>query len=241
MKKLLTIPVVLALLSLCGCTKWGGEPVTKDFDIEGNYTKLTVEDAFDITVSDAATKAIVTANERDMPKIIVEESGDELCMYLKGWSLGHGKIQVILPYNPELKSVNLSGASDFTSDFVFTGQRVEVSLSGASDFNGRVETEELKLTLSGSSEATVKGQTGILGLELSGSSDLVRKTDGNRYALWCDKCECAISGSSDAFIHCDGEITGSISGSSRLHFTGNAFTADCDVSGSSDLIHDVLQ
>ena len=79
-----------------------------------------------------------------------------------------------------------------------------------------------------------------LELNISGSSELEKKVVNNRYSLTCDQCECSISGSSDAYIHCDGTITGSISGSSTLHFTGTAFTADCNTSGGSEIIHDVL-
>lgn len=240
MKKYLIALSTLALAAFCGCSK--GDPVTQNFSIAGSYTELVVEDAFDVTVSNEVTQAVVTAGEKIMSKVRVEKSGNTLKIYLKGWNISHGDMKVILPYNPDLTNVNLSGASDFraSSVFVMNGQKVEVHCSGASDFYGSVDANELKIALSGSSDATIDGNADKLVLNISGSSDLEEKIVGNHYSLSCDQCECSISGSSTAYIHCDGTIKGSISGSSSIHFTGTAFTADCSTSGSSHIVHDVL-
>ena len=149
-------------------------------------------------------------------------------------------MKVLLPYNPDLNDVDLSGASDFHSTFAITGQKVELELSGASDFYGFVEADELELKISGSSNATIDGVVGKLDMSISGSSDLKEKIVGNHYSLVCDQCKCSVSGSSDAYIHCDGSIKGGVSGSSELHYTGNASTSGCSISGSSSVTHDVL-
>lgn len=240
MKKYLIALSTLAIMAFCSCSKGDGDLITQEFSINGSYTELVIEDAFDVTVSDAVSQVTVTAGDRIMSKVKVEKSGDKLKIYLKGWTINHGTMKVVLPYNPELKSLNLSGACDFTSAYALTGQKVELELSGASDFIGCVMADELDLELSGSSDATIDGIVAKLDLDISGSSSLEKKIVNNQYSLACTDCECSISGSSRAYIHCDGTITGSISGSSDLHFTGSAFTADCNTSGSSDIIHDVL-
>jgi len=240
MKKYLLLLSAFALNAFCGCSKWAGDPITQEFSLDGTYTELVVEDAFDVTVSDAVSRVTVTAGDNIMSKVRVERDGNELTIYLKGWTVGSGEMKVLLPYNPDLRSVDLSGASDFRSTFALSGSKVEIEASGASNFYGIVEADELELDLSGSSDATIDGQVARLDMHLSGSSDLVKKVINGRYSLVCDQCECSISGSSDAYLHCDGTIRGSISGSSRLYFTGTAFTADCSTSGGSDIVHDVL-
>ena len=240
MKKYLIILSVFTITTFCSCSKWDGDPITQEFSIDGNYTELVVEDAFDITVSNEVSQVTITAGDNIMSKVKVERSGSTLKIYLKGWTINHNDMKVLLPYNPNLKDIDLSGASDFHSAFALVGQEVEIELSGASNFYGSVEAEELELNLSGSSDATIEGIVNKLDMNISGSSELEQKVVGNRYSLSCNQCECSISGSSDAYIHCDGSIRGSISGSSNLHFTGTAFTADCNTSGSSDIIHDVL-
>ena len=240
MKKQLIALTAIALMGFCSCEKMDGDPITQEFSIEGSYTALDVDDAFDVSVSDEVTQVVVTAGDNIMSKVRVERVGNTLKLYLKGWTISHGSMKVVLPYNPILKSVDLSGASEFRSAFPLTSQKVEVECSGASDFYGSVAADELELDISGSSNATIDGVVVKLDMSISGSSDLKEKIVGNRYSLACSQCECSVSGSSDAFIHCDTSIKGSVSGSSSLHYTGNAATTNCSVSGSSSIVHDVL-
>lgn len=240
MKNFLFLLSLIAMSVFCGCSKWDGDPITQEFSIDGAYSKLDIEDAFDVTVSDEVTAVTVTAGDNVMSKVRVEENGNTLKIYLKGWAISHDEMKVVLPYNPQLTSIELSGASDFRSSHVLAGTKVEIELSGSSDFYGFVEANELELDLSGASTATIEGQVAKLDMTISGSGALEKKMADKRYSLACDQCECSISGSSDAYIHCDGSIRGSVSGSSDLHFTGNARTTDCHTSGSSSISHDVF-
>ena len=240
MKKCLTVLSAVILTAFCGCSKMDGDPITKEFSITGSYTALDVDDAFDVTVSDTVSQAVVTAGDNIISKVRVEKDGNTLKIYLKGWTVSHSKMNVTLPYNPDLTSVDLSGASGFRSSFTLQGQKIEIECSGASDFYGFVEADELELDLSGASDATIDGTANKLGMDISGSSDLKQKIVDNRYSLVCNQCKCSISGSSDVYIHCDGTISGSVSGSSNLHYTGNAATSGCSTSGGSSVSHDVL-
>ena len=298
MKKYLFVLSVLVLFAFSSCQKFAGDPITKDFTIEGTYTELEVQDAFDVTVSDVATQVTVTAGENIMPKVIVEIVDNTLKIRLKPLANNYGSdMTVILPYNADLTSVDLSGASEFHSEYGLEGEKVEVELSGASDFYCDIDADEIKielsgasnfhgkavadkaeihmsgssdyfgdvladeidmdlsgsssiesnvsannldLDLSGASDATIVGQVTRLEIDLEGASNIIRKVVGKRYALVCDTCEGSMSGSSDAYIHCDGTIKVNLSGGSELHFTGDAFTADSTTSGGSKISHDVL-
>ena len=269
----------LVLFAFIGCQKYAGEPITKDFSISGTYTELEVEDAFDVTISDVATQVTVTAGEYVMPNVVVETVENTLKIYLKGWHSNRGTdMTVILPYNANLTSVDLSGASEFHSEYGLEGDKVEVELSGASEFycdidadevdidlsgasdffgdiladeiemdlsgsskiKGYVEALDLDLEMSGASEATFEGQVDMLKIDLSGSSDIKKTINGNRYGFACNQCEGRISGSSNAYIHCDGTIKVNLSGASDLYYTGNAATTGSTTSGGSGIYHDVL-
>lgn len=297
MKKYLFVLSTLVLFAFSSCQKFAGDPITKDFTIAGTYTELEVQDAFEVTVSDVATQVTVTAGENVMPKVIVEIVGNTLKIRVKPMAtLYGGELKAVIPYNADLTSVDLSGASEFHSEYGLEGQNVEVELSGASDFycdidaddikidlsgssnfhgnavadkveahlsgssdffgdvladeidmelsgsssiEGNVSAGELDLEMSGASDATLVGHVTQLKIDLEDSSNIVKKVVGNRYALICDNCEGKMSGSSDVYIHCDGSIKVNLSGSSELHFTGNAFTGDSTTSGSSNIIHEV--
>ena len=134
--------------------------------------------------------------------------------------------------------VDCSGASEFYADI--EADEIDMDLSGASIINGQVTTRDLDLHLSGASKAGLEGRVDELDLRLSGASHLLRAMAGNSYALTCEKCEGSLSGASSAYFHCDGAIRVSLTGSSDLHYTGNAATSGCSTSGSSTVVHDVL-
>ena len=236
MKKYLIIISTIALTAFCSCSKSDGDPMTKEFNVDGTDTALDVDDAFDVTVSDAVSQVTVTAGDRIMPKVRVEISGAELKIYLKGWTVSHGDMKVLLPRNANLKKVDLSGASNFHGDLV--ADEVELEISGASDFYGSVMATKLDVDMSGASKATIDGQVGTLKVDVSGSSSIAQKVVNNRYSLACDLCEGEISGASDVYIHCEGSIKVDISGASDLHFTGTAYTYDSHTSGGSNIVHD---
>ena len=65
--------------------------------------------------------------------------------------------------------------------------------------------------------------------------------NSERYALVTGNCEGSLSGSSDAYIHCDGFISVDLSGASTLYYTGSARTSGSSTSGSSNIVHNVLR
>lgn len=262
MKKYFAVFSVLILFAFTGCYKNAGNPITKEFSVSGNYTELQVEDAFEVTVSDAVSQVTITAGENIMPKVVVEVDGNKLKIRLKPVAVvvNDTELKAVIPYNINLTNVDLSGASEFHSSFGLQGQKVEVELSGASDFYCNIAADkveidasgasnfygnvnaasELFLDMSGSSNAAIMGQAPTFKMDLSGASTFQRKVDGTRYAFSCSKCRGEMSGSSDAYLHCDNSIKVDLSGSSDLHYTGEASTSGSTTSGASDIIHDVL-
>lgn len=261
MKKYFVVLLAIVLFAFYSCQKFAGTPITKEFNIEGSYTELQVENAFDVTVDSTATQISVTVGENIMPKVVVEVVNSTLKIHLKGFNHSNygSDMKVILPYNAALTSVDLSGASEFHSEYGVHGEEIEIDLSGASDFYCDIEADEIEMDLSGSSniigfvtatqldinlsgasDATLEGEVETLKIDLTGASNIVKKIVGNRYALVCDQCEGSVSGASDVYIHCDGSIIVSLSGSSDLHYTGQASTSGSNTTGASSIIHDVL-
>lgn len=241
MKKHLIILSALLMSVFCSCSEFGGDPVTKEFSIDGPYTALSVSDAFKVTVSDKIDRAVVTAGEGIMEKVRVDISGSTLIIHLRPWTINMGPdMEVIIPYNPDLTTIHLSGASEFRSSYGIGGDEMSIHLSGASEFTCDVNAEKLELDLSGASAAKMIGAVSDLRIGISGSSRIAERVSGGRYAFSCDKCEGSISGASRAYIHCDGQISVSLSGASTLHYTGNASTSGSHTSGASGIIHEVL-
>ena len=274
MKKHIAILSLFVLFAFTRCNKiiLSGNNITQEFSINGSYTELCVENAFEVTVSDAVDQITVTTDENVMPKVVVEIDGDKLKIHLKPHSV-----------NADLNTVTLSGASTFESSYGLSGENIQVGLtgasdfscniesfssyvilSGASDFHGNVDTyrvnvqlsgassyfgdiqatevdmdieggsniegnvyaPNLNLKMSGASSATLGGDVTKLDIDMSGASNIIRTVVNNCYGFACYQCTGKMSGASEAYIHCNDNITVDLSGASNLHFTGNAFTGD---------------
>lgn len=239
MKRNLFIVSTLLMAVFCSCVKDEGTPITKEFSVSGSYNELEVSGAFDVTVSDEVDCVTVTAGDNIMSDIEVEKVGNTLKIHLKPFASSYNADKkVLLPYNDDLKSISLSGASSFQSDYTLQGIEVNVELSGASNFQGFVDVHTLNLEMSGASEAVIEGETSIINADLSGASTLERVVADGEYALSCDQCDGSLSGASKAFLHCARTLRVSLSGASELHYSGNASTAGSSTSGGSDIIHD---
>ncbi|MBR4468252.1 MAG: DUF2807 domain-containing protein [Bacteroidales bacterium] len=237
MKKHLIILSTLILFAFSGCQKFAGDPISKDFSITGTYTELEVEDAFDVTVSDVATQITVTAGENVMPNVVVETVENTLKIYLKGWHNNLGKdMTVILPYNADLTSVDLSGASEFHSEYGLEGNKVDVELSGASEFYCEIDADEVDIDLSGASSFFGDIWADEIEMDLTGAS----KIKGYAEALDLDL---EMSGASEATF--EGQVDMlkiNLTGASDIKKTinGNRYGFTCDqcegtMSGASNV------
>ena len=217
MKKHLLILSTLVLFAFGSCQKYAGDPVTQDFNIEGSYTELQVENGFDVIVDDAATAITITAGENVMPKVLVEKVGNKLRIHLKPMTSSYGsEMKVILPYNADLTSVDLSGASEFHSEYGLDGQKVDVELSGASKFYSVLYADEVEVDMSGASEFFGDIDADEIDLDLSGAS----KIDGYVTAAEFD---IELSGGSDAALE------------------GQVAELEINLSGASDIIEKVVR
>jgi hypothetical protein len=236
MKKYLFVLSALVLFAFSSCQKFAGDPISQDFSISDNYTKLEVHDAFDVTVSDAVDVVTITVGENVMPKVVVEVVDNTLKIYLKPvGNIYGGKMKAVIPYNANLTSVDLSGASEFRSEYGLDGDKVLVELSGASDFYCDINANEVNIDLSGSSNFYGEILADEIDMDLSGSSDIESE-------LSADELDLEMSGASDATL--EGEVDNlkiKMTGSSNIvrKVVGNHYALVCNqcegtISGASE-------
>jgi hypothetical protein len=236
MRKHLFILSTLVLFALCSCNKIAGDPISKDFSIEGSYTELQVENGFEVTVSDVATAITITAGENVMPNVVVEKVGNKLRIHLKPMSNSYGsEMKVTLPYNADLTNVDLSGGSEFHSEYGLDGGKIEVDLSGGSEFYCDLYADEVDVNMSGGSEFFGDVEADEIDMDLSGAS----KIEGDVSATDLDV---ELSGGSDATL--EGQVATleiNLSGASNImkKVVGSRYALVCDrcegvMSGGSD-------
>lgn len=259
MKKYLFILSAIVLFAFTSCNKiiLSGNNITEEFIIDGSYTELCVENAFEVTVTDAVDQITITTDENVMPKVLVEKDGDKLKIHLKPLSINIGtdlELKVLLPYNADLTNVDLSGASEFRSEYGLAGETVEVELSGASDFYCDINAHKVDVDLSGASNFYGDILANEADVDLSGSSDIEGTVDVPEFDLGLDgasdakllgqvaKLKINLTGASNIVrqvvegrygLVCE-QCEGSMSGASSayIHCDGNIIV---NLSGASDL------
>jgi hypothetical protein len=223
--------VILLSLSIFffGCTKDWGTPATKNYPINGAYTKLDVSNAFEVTVSDQVTEVVVTVGELAHDRVVVKVVDGELQIGFKPNTNYSGKATAVIPA-AVLRKLDLSGASSFTGDL--RGDDVDIELSGASTYRGTVEATELDIDLSGASDAILSGvcQT-KMGIDLSGASTL-KAADLSAMSVYGE-----MSGASDADVTVCSALNVQLSGASTLTYGTSSEEChpniNCPASGSS--------
>ena len=217
MRKYLFILSTLVLFALCSCNKIAGDPISKDFSVEGSYTELQVENGFDVTVSDAVNQITVTAGENVMPNVLVEKVGNKLRIHLKALTSAYGcDLKVVLPFNADLTDVDLSGASKFYSEYGLDGQKVDVELSGASEFYCDLYADEIDVDMSGASEFFGDIDADDIDMDLSGASKIEGYVTATEFDI-------ELSGGSDATLE------------------GQVAELEINLSGASDIIEKVVE
>ena len=236
MKKCFLFLSALVLIAFCSCSKPAGNPISKDFNIEGSYTELSVSNAFDVTVSDAVSQITITAGENVMPNVVVEKVDNTLKIYLKPISItGPNEMKVVLPYNADLNEVALSGASSLRTEFPLVGDKVKIILTGASDFYGNIEANYTNIDLSGVSSFHGNVWTDVVDAQLSGSSNYFGD-------IQATKIDMDLEGGSDI----KGRVYASnldieMSGASDATLEGVVTKLDMDLSGSSKIVKKVVE
>ena len=228
---------IVILLSLnilfFGCTKDWGTPATKNYPINGAYTKLDVSNAFEVTVSDQVTEVVVTVGELAHDRVVVKAVNGELQIGFKPNTFGfqpNAKAVAVIPANANLSDLELSGASSFTGDL--RGADVDIELSGASTYRGTVEATELDIDLSGASDAIIHGvcQT-KMDIDLSGASTL-KAADLSAMSVSGE-----MSGASDADVTVCSALNVELSGASTLTYGTSSEechpNVNCPASGGS--------
>jgi len=159
--------------------------------------------------------------------VVVEKRGNTLQISLKnGNSYINSHLEVAITL-PDIRKLDLSGASSAViNGFVF-GHAMDMNLSGASKVYGTIETGNLALSLSGASDVNLKGKGENLMIHASGSST-VKMDDFS-----VNDAKLQLSGSSDCMVNIGGEMDVHASGSSKVKYCGKGELGSIETSGFS--------
>lgn len=244
--KLKSLFVLLAACLLCGCSLYRTEVIVlAGFDAEQHFrvlpfSEIDVHSAIDVVICDSVSDICAQTDANLIPYLRIAQSGQRLSVgFCNGvrWS-GVSHCRVLIPTQPALSDINVSGASSLFVEQALTAPDVDINVSGASAIDVLMVTRDADLNISGSSSATLQGSTHRMEVSVSGASRLLSDKKDGRFLLVADEVEGSVSGSSVMNVHSDGEIDCNVSDASTIYYTGNARTHNSECTGSSLIIHE---
>lgn len=217
------------LFIMCAVTgAYAQEIIEKVYDYR-NFSELDVSGAFSVEVTQGSSFKVTLMYPQELKdKIKCSLQGDELNLSTKGGSRFKGFPKAVIMM-PELKGVELSGASSITINDV-QGEEMEVDISGASSFKGKLSYNSMKMEVSGAGDVEMQGTANTAKMYLSGASKINSKDFkvAGEFLLDC-------SGASTITMTVDGDMYVELSGASSFNYYGQGNLINPETSGASEI------
>jgi hypothetical protein len=240
MKNRIHLTLLLAAgIMLCGATSLSAQDKTIRAGAMTTTTKtlpsfnaIDVSSAFHVNLSKGKQQAVsIEAPENFISYYQIEVRNNVLYIELNknanNLSL-NGDMGTISITCENLKSIQLSGASELRGSGSFTAEKFTLDLSGASELVMDLETKELHCDISGASKATLNGTVnGSMKLDVSGAACF------KGYDLETTNAVCDMSGAGKAELKVNSKLQVDASGASSLSYKGDVSNVTVDASGAS--------
>lgn len=261
MKKHFTLPsaCICLILILFSCTETTGVKVTKTFPVNSSYYYLYLDGGMRAKISDQVDQVVITADEGVMEKIKVENTSGTLRIFRKDIALAYyTNAEVLIPYNPRLRQIEMSFDSELSTDYGIEGDEVKLRVEQRSKFWGYILAESLDMKVTDHSAVfatydvqndmylrvkdkslvDLDGYADVIHLEMDENSETEpRWQQSNYYAFSCNTCYGTMSDNCKAFIDCEERIAMTLTKGSVLYYTSDPDIDDCLLDNSSDIVY----
>ena len=220
------------------------------YPIKGEYSKLIVSNAFDVSFSDTVREAMVTIPEDFKKQVIVEVNGDSLRVALRGKIKLKKRPTVVLPRNDRINDIELNGAATLKTnklenDMVnvyltgaaqFRGdimaKEVHIEMEGASDYKGHLSTENLFVNLAAASSLEIRGR-----VFFKMTVKMIEASSLDAEKLEVRRIEGSLDGASNAIVWCTERMVVPVRNASNLVYIGRPLVVNCPTSDVSTVTH----
>ncbi len=215
MKNLTIIPSVFLLIFMLSCTKstiTGSGDLTSEFRTVSNFTKVSSEGVFEVTVVQGTSQLVeLIADDNIVNKINTKVVDNELRLFLDD---DENYRDISLQVNITVQNIN------------------SVKNSGAGNFYiSNVDNDtEFKIFNSGSGDIRIEGSAQSLSIKNEGSGDI----EGFQFVV--DNCNVKIIGSGDCKLHCANNLSVDIEGSGYVYYLGTP-SIEAAITGSGKIIN----
>ena len=225
MKKLIAAVLVVILLTLgllVGC-----EPVRTQTYNFTDFTHVEVGYAFQVEVVQSNSYSIsITAPEDLFNFIQVSKEGETLKIGLTQYMGGTKKAEITMP---DLRAINLSGATKGTIKGFSSSDDFNLDLSGASSLYGDLTAGDVDFDVSGASTVELDGSAQDIDVDASGDGHVKLADFSVRNA------DVTLSGASNGTVNLSGKLDANLSGASKLSYIGEPTMSTINTSGGSTI------
>jgi hypothetical protein len=214
------------------------EKVVKDANAETrkveSFHGVSVSGAIELYVSQGPQAvAVSAASQEDVDKIITEvEDGilkirfkDKKSWWSDQWNTTGRKFKAYVSAE-QLDYLAQSGSGNIRIEGTLKSPELNFEVSGSGNIYGDIQTKDLKVRASGSSNIKLSGSASNAEFSCSGSGNI------NAPGLNTDICEVNMSGSGNAELTVNKELSATISGSGNIRYGGSGNLVNSSTSGS---------
>jgi hypothetical protein len=224
--KIVVVTIVLVslfLVPVVGC----GSMRTQTYDYT-DFTRVDVGYAFRVEITRSDSYSIsITAPENVFNVIQVSKVGETLKIGLTAPVPMRGaKAEITMP---DLRALNLSGATKGTITNFSSSNDLNLEMSGASSLEGDIQAGDTVVRLSGASKAKLEGSGKDINVNASGASSI----DLSRFPV--NNAQVLLSGASNGTVNLNGRLDADLSGASKLSYIGEPTMGNINTSGASTI------
>ena len=214
------------------------------------FIRVEVSSAFEVEIAQSDSYSVsITADDNLFDYIQVSKVGETLKIGLRTVII---QWPVTLQANvtmPQLRGLNLSGATSGTASSFSSTENLDIEVSGASSLElAEMLAGDAMLVISGASDVTGDMAAGDADFEISGAStvqlegsasDIVVEAGGaSRVKLGdftVNNVDVSLSGASSGTVNLSGRLDTDLSGASNLEYIGEPTLGTVNISGASTL------
>ncbi len=203
--------------------------VTSEIRPVGDFTGIRTSSVIKIEITQGETCSVTVEGSANDIKQVNTEVKDGILSITSGASDIEDDSKVIVTVK-NLRSIDLSGASNTSSTNKIVSDSLRIIGSGASSLKLDVQTDYLKSILSGASNLKISGNTKNLDAVLTGASQM------KGYSLIAERATITTSGAASAHLNTTTALIATTSGASEVHYQGNPSEKNVNSSGASSVV-----
>lgn len=227
-----SVAIMIMAIVMLSCNVVGergnGNVVKQERKVE-SFNAIDVSGAFEVYLSQGTNQSVfVEADENLLPMIRTEVRGGTLMIGNEKPIRNSKSLKVYITV-PELKSIELSGAVNLTSQNKLSFTELGLEISGATETNLELAVQKLEINSSGGSKMRFTGMANKVDLDVSGAADI------QAYDLMAEVVSVNISGAGDAEVYATKELYADVSGAASVRYKGDPAKVDSNVSGAGSV------